>query len=101
MPTVQDSLVRLARSRIFSAIDMHWAFHCIEVDERDREKTAFATPFGSFQQRILGFGVSNGPPTHCRLVEMVLRGIQSSIAIGFLDDGLIHSITVDQHISNL
>ena len=100
MPTVHDSLARLC-SRIFSAIDMQGAFHCIEVDERDREKTAFATPFGSFQQRMLGLGVTNGPPTYCRLVEIVLRGIPSSVAIGFLDDGLIHSNTVDQHISNL
>ena len=65
MPTVQDSLARLAGSRIFSAIDMQGAFHCVEMDERDREKTAFATPFGSFQQRMLGFGVTNGPPTYC------------------------------------
>ena len=101
MPTVQDSLARLAGSRIFSAIDMQGAFHCVEMDERDREKTAFATPFGSFQQKMLGFGVTNGPPTYCRLVEMVLRGIPSSVAIGFLDDGLIHSRTVKQHVLNL
>jgi len=80
MPTVQDSLARLAGSSIFSAVDMQGAFHCIEMDERDREKTAFATPFGSFQQKMLGFGVTNGPPTYCRLVEMVLRGIPYSVA---------------------
>ena len=50
---------------------------------------------------MLGFGVTNGPPTYCRLVEMVLRGIPYSVAIGFLDDGLIHSDTVQQHIRNL
>jgi len=101
MPTVQDSLARLAGSSIFSAVDMQGAFHCIEMDPRDREKTAFATPFGSFQQKMLGFGVTNGPPTYCRLVEMVLRGIPYNVAIGFLDDGLIHSATVDQHVANL
>ena len=64
MTSVQDSLARLAGSRIFSAVDMQGAFHSIEMDERDREKTAFATPFGSFQQKMLGFGVTNGPPTY-------------------------------------
>ncbi len=44
MPTVQDNLARLAGSEIFSGIDMAGAFHCVEMDERDREKTAFATP---------------------------------------------------------
>ena len=94
-------LSRLAGSRIFSAVDMQGAFHCIWMDDRDQEKTAFATPFGSFRQKMPGFGVTNGPPTYCRLFETVLRGIPSSVAIGFLDDGLIHSETVDQHVTNL
>ena len=96
-----DSLSRLAGSHIFSAIDMQGAFHCIEVDERDREKTAFATPFGSFQQVMMGFGVTNGPPSYCRLIEMVLWGIPPSVAIGFLDDGLIHASSLPEHITNL
>ncbi len=57
MPTVQDTISRLAGSKIFSGVDMAGAFHCIELDARDRMKTAFATPFGSFQNKRLGFGV--------------------------------------------
>ena len=101
MPSVKECLSCLAGSRIFSGIDMQGAFHCIELDERDKEKTAFATPFGSFQQKRLGFGLTNGPSAYCRLVEKILRGIPSSVAIGFLDDGMIHSDTFDQHLKNL
>ncbi len=46
MPSVQDTISRLAGSRIYSGVDMAGAFHCIDMDPRDREKTAFATPFG-------------------------------------------------------
>ena len=56
MPTVEDNIARLAGSRIFSGFDMAGAFHCVEIDKRDREKTAFATPWGSYQQKRLGFG---------------------------------------------
>ena len=56
---------------------------------------------GSFQQVILGFGVNNGPPSYCWLVEMVLRGIPPSVAIGFLDDGLIHASSLQDYILNL
>lgn len=101
MPSVQDNLARLAGSRIFSGVDMEGAFHCVEVDKQDREKTAFSTPFGSFQQKRLGFGVTNGPATYCRLVERVLRDIPSSVAIGFLDDGVIHSRDLRTHFINL
>ena len=101
MPNVHDCLARLAGSTIFSGVDMAGAFHCIELDPRDREKTAFATPFGSFQQKRLGFGLTNGPSAYCRLVEKVLRGIPSSVAIGFLDDGVIHSSDFQTHLANL
>jgi hypothetical protein len=101
MPSVQDNIARLAGSRIFSGIDMAGAFHCIEMDPRDREKTAFATPFGSFQQKRLGFGLTNGPPTYCRLTERILRDIPHSVAIGFMDDGVVHSVDLDTHVENL
>ena len=101
MPNVHDCLARLAGSTIFSGVDMAGAFHCIELDPRDREKTAFATPFGSFQQKRLGFGLTNGPSAYCRLVEKVLRGIPPTVAIGFMDDGVIHSSDFATHLTNL
>ncbi len=101
MPSVQDTISRLAGSHIYSGVDMAGAFHCIDVDPRDREKTAFATPFGSFQQKRLGFGVTNGPATYCRLVDLVLKDIPDSVAISFLDDGVIHSAEVEDHIRNV
>ena len=62
MPTIQVSQARLAGSSIFSAINMQVAFDCIEVTKRDREKTAFTKHIGSFWHRMLGFGITNGPP---------------------------------------
>jgi hypothetical protein len=101
MPSVTDNITRLAGSKIFSGIDMQGAFHVLEIEEADREKTAFATPFGSFQQKRLGFGLTNGPSAYCRLVERVLQGIPTSMAVGFLDDGVVHSETLSGHLSNL
>ena len=101
MPSVQDNITRLAGSSIFSAVDMEGAFHCIPLDPRDKAKTSFATPFGPFQNKCLGFGLTNGPSAYCRLVERVLQDIPPSVAIGFLDDGVIHSSTFQQHIKNL
>ena len=58
--------------------------YSIDVDPWDREKTAFATPFGSFQQKRLGFGVTKGKATYCLLVDLVLKDIPDSVAISFL-----------------
>jgi len=94
---IEDNLVRLARSKIFSAIDGSGAFHVIELAPEDREKTAFATPWGSYQFRRMPFGLCNGPSTYARLVQMVLEGIPYTVALPYLDDTIIHSRNLDEH----
>ena len=101
MPLVQTTIAKLAGSSVYSSIDMHGAFHAIDIHPDDREKTAFATPFGMYQQRRLGFGLTNGPATYCRLVNKVLEGIPESKVVAFLDDGVVHSPTVEEHFHNL
>jgi hypothetical protein len=80
---------------------MSGAFHCIQMQDSAKEKTAFASPYESFQQKRLGFGLCNGPATYCRLVERILQGIPTTVTVGFLDDGVIHSRGLDAHIQNL
>ena len=101
MPSVQDNITRLAGSTIFSGVDMNGAFNAINLAEKDREKTAFATPWGLYQQKKLGFGLCNGPATYCRLVNRILRDIPPTMAIGFLDDAVIHSPDLKSHFQHL
>ena len=101
MPNIEDNLARLAHSTVFSGIDGCGAYHVIEVREKDRPKTAFSTPWGSFQFRRLPFGLQNAPSTYCRLVQMVLADIPTSVAIPYLDDTCIHSVDLKSHFAGL
>ena len=101
MPSIEDCINRLAGSSVFSSIDCQGAFHGVAIAEQDREKTAFMTPFGSYQYKRLGFGVTNGPATYCRLVARVLEPIPTSEAIAFLDDGVVHSPSEEDHFASL
>ncbi len=101
MPTVQDTIAQLAGSNIFSSVGMPGAFHCIDIHTDDTEKTAFTTPFGTFQQKHLGFGITNGPATYCRLVDRVLCHIPPLEALSFVDDRVIHSAGFQCHLINL
>lgn len=94
---IEDNLARLARSKIFSGLDGTGAFHVVDLEEEDKEKTSFATPFGSYQFRQLPFGLCGGPSTYARLVDMVLDGIPFDVALPYLDDTVVHSATVEEH----
>ena len=101
MPLVRESLDRLAGSEIFSSIDLFSAFNSITVDKKSRPITAFSTPFCLFQFLRLGFGLSNGPATYCRLTQMVLKGIPLSWAIPFWDDVIVHAASFKAHCKHL
>ena len=98
---IDDNLVRLARSKIFSCIDGSGAYHVVEVSKEDRVKTAFATPWGSYQFTHMPFGLCNAPSTYARLVQMVLAGIPYSMALPYLDDTIVHSRDLPSHFTAL
>ena len=97
IPHIEDNLVRLGKSRVFSGIDGCGAYHVVEVAKKDREKTAFATPKGTYQFKRMPFGLTNAPATYCRLVQMVLAGIPQEMALPYLDDTCVHSPDLDSH----
>jgi hypothetical protein len=71
LPNIED-LSRLSRSCFYSTLDGAGAYHVVPIKKQDREKTAFRTPWGSYQFRQIPFGLCNVPVTYCRLVETVL-----------------------------
>lgn len=101
LPSIEDNLARLARSKVFSAIDGCGAFHVIEMDKNDRAKTAFSTPRGQFQFVRMPFGLTNAPATYSRLVQKVLNGIPLDLALPYLDDTAIHTATLASHFKAL
>src|SRR5258705_10187639 len=51
----------LAGKKYFSLLDALKGYHQVEIDERDRHKTAFISHKGLFQYKRLPFGLKNAP----------------------------------------
>ena len=73
----------------------------MEVEPADREKTAFATAHGLYQFRVMPFGLCNAPGTFQRLMEHVLVGLHWTSCLVYLDDIIIFSQTISDHLQKL
>lgn len=61
----------------------------MEVDEKDREKTAFVTENGLYQFKVMPFGLCNAPATFERLMNKILEGLSWKTCLVYLDDVIV------------
>ena len=57
VPNKKDLLDRLHEATIFSKFDMKSGFWQIQIDEKDKYKTAFTVPFGHYEWNVMPFGI--------------------------------------------
>ncbi len=58
LPRIDDTLDALSGAKWFSTIDLTSGYWQVEVNESDREKTEFCTPFGLYQFKVMPFGLT-------------------------------------------
>ena len=101
LPRVDDNLDALAGAKLFSTLDLASGYWQVGLDPEDSEKTAFCTKYGLYQWRVMPFGLCNAPSTFERLMEKVLAGLQWKVALLYLDDVIVFSSTMEQHLERL
>ena len=104
LPRIDDLFDKLQGSQYFTSLDAASGFHQILLQESDRPKTAFRTPFGHYQFRVLPFGLTNAPATFQAVMNRVFEhpkfladgsinplSAMSDFVLVFIDDILIFS----------
>ncbi len=92
MPRVDELLDRLGRARFISTLDLTKGYWQVPLTEQAKPKTAFSTPSGHWQYRVLPFGLHGAPATFQRMMDILLRPHQA-YAAAYLDDVVVHSET--------
>ena len=104
LPRIDESLARLGKAKIYTSIDLAWAFWQIPVRKADRHKTAFACELGLFEWRRMPFGMCNASATFQRAIARALRNIvnrEGSMVMAYIDDIVIATETVEDHMARL
>lgn len=101
LPRIDESLDALSGARWFSTLDLASGYNQVPVAEADKSKTAFCTPFGLFEFNRMPFGLCNAPGTFQRLMERIFGDQRYQSDLLYLDDVIVFSATVDEHLKRL
>lgn len=98
---IQDIVDQLGKSNYFSTLDLSQGFHQVQINENDREKTAFSTSYGHYQFKRCPFGLKTMPGFFQSLLNGILTGLQGIKCFIYLDDVVIFGSTLNEHNSKL
>uniref|UniRef100_A0A8C5QKE1 ribonuclease H n=1 Tax=Leptobrachium leishanense TaxID=445787 RepID=A0A8C5QKE1_9ANUR len=100
MPRVDELLDQISGGHFLTTVDLCKGYWQIPLAEEATPKSAFITPFGLYQFRVMPFGMKNAPATFQRLIDRLLDGLQG-FACAYLDDIAIYSQTWEEHLEHV
>lgn len=101
LPNITEILDKLGKCMYFTTLDLASGFHQIEVNPRDIQKTAFTVDSGHYEYIRMPFGLKNAPSTFQRVMDNVLKDLQGKSCLCYMDDIIVFSTSLQEHISNL
>ena len=100
LPRIDDMIDRIGNAKYITKFDISKAYWQVPLDKESKEISAFTTPFGLFQFKVLPFGLASAASTFQRLMSKVLRGLER-FCLTYLDDITIYSNTWEEHIKHI
>jgi hypothetical protein len=73
----------------------------IEIEEKDKTKTAFTTEDGHYEFNRIPFGLANALKTLQHFLDIVLRPVKTKFAMVYLDDVILLSKAIKDHLNRL
>ena len=101
LPLIHEMLDRLVGAHYFTKLDLRGAYNLVRIKEGEEWKTAFRTRYGHFEFMVMPFGLTNAPATFQALMNDTLRECLDIFAIVYLDDILIYSTTLEEHVKHV
>jgi hypothetical protein len=101
LPKMDHVLQKVVGSNRISMIDGFSGYNQIVVHEKDRELTAFTTPWGTFMYDKIPFGIMNAGATFQRAMDIAFVGERDKFVVIYLDDLTIFSKSDEDHLKHL
>ena len=102
IPKIDEIYAKLEGSTVYSTFDMRSGYYHLELTPESQPKSAFVVggpKGGKWEFKRCPFGLTQVPAYFQALVNQVLEGI--NFAFGYLDDILIFSPNMEQHLVHI
>ena len=98
LPLISSTFEPLKCTTIFTKLDLRNAYYLVRIKYGDEWKTAFNTPPGHFEYLVMPLGLTNAPAIFQAMVNDVLRDMLNHSVFVYVDDILIFSHSLEEHI---
>jgi len=99
LPLISELIDRIKNAKYYTKLDLCDAFNQLCVALGDEWATAFRTRYGHFEYLVMPFGLTNAPASMQAYANDCLRDYLDLFCIVYLDDILIYSNTLEEHVS--
>ena len=103
IPRIDDliDMVGRCKGKVFTILDLMKGYHQIRMHSASKDKTAFTCHMEHFQYRRMPFRLTNAPATFQRLMSQLFGGKDWDFVFVYLDDLLIVSKSMSEHLGHL
>ena len=100
-PDIESIFDRLGGMNYKSLVDARSGYFQLLLDPDSREKTAFRGPYGLYQFTRLPQGLATAPAIFQTAMNEMLADLKNTCALAYMDDVLVFSRTLEEHIIHL
>lgn len=101
IPLIDTIIDRLANCRFFTKLDLRGAFYQIKLEEKSRNYTTFENNSFSYRFVSMPQGLTTAPAAMQNTVNLLFSDLLNKGVNIYLDDILIYTLTIEQHIELL
>jgi len=101
LPRIDSCLDALSGAHLFSTFDLRASYHQVPMHEDDADKTTFIVRTGTYRFKRIPFGLCNAGSSFQRVMDLALSGLNYNMCLVYLDDIIVYSSSVEEHIERL